>query len=404
MKSRGRTIAVTVAVAVLITFSTCELPLSFGPEYFDTGTNFIAARPLALPPPASDEGAGIPLDSTGIWDWAWRGTTGEMVPYDYMVLTDAGPSASGDATDGGFTLPDDATAWRLELVNLMPDPVYFEGLATVPPGWQTGGLGASIAINQTATSRGKELQLKSIGSLWVGFDPHSIFNTSPLPDALYSFYAKISPEIPPVYNVEIAANSTYANLGRIVRSDILAIESFTIPTNDHRLKFGKKEAGEEQNFNLDEVRAVRVDLVESWRLRLLLTPEDTNPSLVPGYYEFSVWVRMPDDALAPENDAGRMSAPEAALAASSIRLAMTQLGFLEGSDTPSSVTESFPVSSSWKRWALRMAPRSNFDRFDEETDEAVIELSIYPFASNEAIDAGAVLIAAPSLRFFANGY
>ena len=400
MRIKGSTFA-AAAVAVLITFSTCELPLSFGPEYFNTATNFIAGRPLALTPLASDHGTDIPLGSTGIWDWAWRGNTGD--PFDYMELTNEGPS--GGASDGGFILPATETAWRLELVNLMPDPAYFETMndLDVLDDWLIGGVGASIAINQTASSRGKELLLVSEGHSWVGFNPLTMFKTAPLPDALYSFYARTT-TVPPIYNVETASDISYTKLSRIIRSDILGIENFAIPSTDHRFKFGKENPGEIQTISLDEVRALRVDLVESWRLRLLLTPEDTIPSLVPGYYEFSIWVRVPDDALTPEDAVGRMLTPEAALAASRIRLAMTQVAFLEGSDTPSSVTESFPVSGSWKRWALRMAPRSNFDRFNEGTDEAVIELAIYPFASNEAIDAGAILIAEPSLRFFANGY
>lgn len=393
-----------MAAAVLIFFSTCELPLSFGPEYFNTSTNFIAAYPLALPPVASDWGAGTALGTVAIWDWAWRGTTED--DFEYMVLVNPGVVGGTGASDGGFSLGASEQVWRLELVNLMPDPDYFEGLPLGPfaeDGWETGGPGASITVNQTATSRGKELQLQSIGPEWVGFDPSTLFKTPPLDDALYSFYARTTTPAPS-YNIETAADSTYDRLGRIVRSDILAIEDFAILSVDHRLKFGKNGNGEEQNIVIDEVRAVRTDLTESWRLRLLLRPGDTSPSLVPGYYEFSLWVRIPDDALTPDDDEGRMDTPEAALAASSVRLAMTQLSFLEGSDTPSSVTDSFAVDSTWTRLALRMEPRSNFDRFDEKIEEAVIELSIYPFATNETIDAGAVLIAAPSLRFFANGY
>lgn len=397
-------IAVAGISITLLALSTCVLPLSFGPEYFNTNTNFIAGRPLALTPLSSDHGSKIPLSSTGIWDWAWRGNTGDS--YDYMLLSGPGIVGGIGASDGGFVLPATEPAWQLELVNLMPEPDHFERLidGIMPAGWETGGPGASIAINQTATSRGKELLLVSEGTSWAGFNPSALFKTDPLPNALYTFLARASWIATPQYNVAEPDNINYEKLARILDSDFLAFENFAIPTSTYRFKFGKKDPGEIQTITLDEVRALRVDLVESWRLRLLLRPEDTTPSLVPGYYEFSVWVRIPNGALVPEDGEGREAYPSAALAASRVRLAMTQLAFLEGSDTPSSVTESYAVNGSWKRLALRMAPRSNFDRFDEKTETAVIELSIYPFGSNDTIDVGSVLIAAPSLRFFANGY
>ena len=391
-------------VAILAAFTTCDLPLSFGPEYFDTSTNFIAAYPLSTPAPATDLGTIIALDSPAVWDWAWRGKTGDT--YEYMRLNDAGTIGGVGANDGGFSLPSTEQAWRLELVNLMPDPDYFEGLpiGPIPPasGWLTAGPPASIDINDPS-ARGKEIVLVSEGPIWAGFDPSDAFNTPPLPNAIYSFYARTTTG-QPFYNIGLAGDDLYTKRSRIIRSDILAIENFMIPSNLYFLKFGREETGVQQNIRIDEVRAVRVDLDESWRLRLLLSPGNTEPGLVPGYYEFSVWVRIPDDALTPEDNAGRAANPAAALAASRIRLAMTQVAFLEGSDTPSTVNDTFSVDNSWTRKALRMEPRSNIDRFDESTNEAVIELSIYPFGTNSEIDVGSVLLAAPTLRFFANGY
>lgn len=397
-------IAVSFAVIAFAALSTCDLPPSFGDEYFDTGTNFIAAYPLSAPPVAGADTVLYPPGMPAAWDWAWRDTTGDT--FEYMALTDEG--TSGGASDGGFTLPASETSWRLELVNLMPDPAYFESLndLDIPTGWEyVVATGVSIGI--TTGSRGKELLLVSEGTNWVGFNPNDIvnfFKTAPLPIARYSFFARTTTAAP-LFNIAIASNTNFSGPADIIRTDILALKSFRIESVDHRVKFGKDNAGEQQTIRLDETRALRVDIDGLLRLRLLLRPGDTNPDLVPGYYEFSVWVRIPDDALLPSDDTGRTANPGAALAASKVKLAMTQLLFLDGSGTPSSKSGSFPVSANWSRLALQMESGSNFDRFDESTTEPVVELSIYPFSSNDTIDAGALLIAAPMLRFFGqSGY
>ncbi|MDX9958224.1 MAG: hypothetical protein RBT68_07265, partial [Spirochaetia bacterium] len=312
MKLSGLAFKATITVITLALFSTCDLPPSFGDEYFDSGTNFIAAIPLAAPPAADADTVLYPLEMSATWDWAWRGRTGDTA--EYMRLIDAGTIGGAGATDGGFSLSSTEQTWRLELVNLMPDPAYFEALipGSVPPNWLTGGL-ASIAVNEPS-ARGKELVMVSEGTDYAGFDPSLAFiNIPPLSNAIYTFYARTT-TVPSYYNIGLAGDNTYSKLSRIIRSDILAIENFVIPSNLHFLKFGREEAGVQQNIRLDEVRAIRVDLDESWRLRLLLSPGNTEPGLVPGYYEFSVWVRIPDDARTPEDNVGRAATPAAALA------------------------------------------------------------------------------------------
>ena len=111
MKPRTGTITVALAAAAFALFSRCDLPPSFGPEYYDSSTNYIAAYPLALSPAATDLGTGTELGAPGVWDWAWRGNMDNT--YSYMTLTDA-----GEARPGG------GQAWILELANLFTNGTY----------------------------------------------------------------------------------------------------------------------------------------------------------------------------------------------------------------------------------------------------------------------------------------
>jgi len=156
-----------------------------------------------------------------------------------------------------------------------------------------------------------------------------------------------------------------------------------------------------QEVGLDDLRFMRVDIEDAFRLRLLLAPSSVNPTLVAGRYEFSLWVRAPSDALAYD-DTARIASPSAPFATKRVTLSIRQIAFLIDRDTPILFQETFNVTDQWTRLALRMG-EGNLDRIDESTEEPVIELSIYPY-DRQDIDAGSVLIADPQLRFFIDGY
>jgi len=81
---------------------------------------------------------------------------------------------------------------------------------------------------------------------------------------------------------------------------------------------------------------------------------------------------------------------------------MRQIGFLENVSTPTYFTETFQITDEWTRIAVRMGD-GNLARFNEASTEPVLELAIYPYDPND-MDAGAVEISAPALRFFVDGY
>ena len=112
---------------VTVFATTCDLPPTFGPEYYNEETNYIAASALAAPPLATDTGSTISLNSSGIWDWSWRGITGNT--YQYMTMAEAGTVGSA-VTQDAYALAADAAVWRLELVNLFINGNFEQALTS----------------------------------------------------------------------------------------------------------------------------------------------------------------------------------------------------------------------------------------------------------------------------------
>ena len=416
MRRRSRAIiAISASLSCLTALSSCDwisslFPESFGPEYDDTTTNYIAAHSLSAPPLASDQGSTIGLDSPAIWDWAWRGVSGNS--FQYMTLADEGTVGTAVAS-GGYTLDADESVWRLELVNLAGDP-YLEGqsIGSTPSGWIIEDLAdptttpQAVVIAANALSHGRSIQLVATGNDWAGFDPN------------VTGFILDDPTLLRTTEYVLRAFSTKATITYLI-DDASGSESFDgAPSSSlynarHRFsefrvvsadtRFMTAGASGSQDINLDDLRFTRSDLGEGARLRLILRPSDTIPTLVAGKYEFSVWARWPDDAL-PYDSTSRTQNGfyEARFAARKLTLRIIQTGFLVDRDTPVKFQESFDVGSDWTRLALRM-DGGNLDRFDESSSEAVIELAIFPY-DDQDMDCGSALIAAPSLRFFKDGY
>ncbi len=385
-----RALAIALITGVSFLFS-CNVPPSFGPEYYVSTTNYIAGFPLSAPPPASDSGTGTALGAPAAWDWAWRGTMDSA--FEYMKMTElaegTGPSGQGKA-------------WRLECVNLAASP-YLED-TTLHPAWTFSGTGSAVQELAAPGAHGQQVKLSSISTNWTGLDPFLFFTDSPKPNYQYALRGQITSSLSKLfYQVEDQGIATWENPRFIVpgADSLFAIEGFSVSAAGTRLMFG--QIGMTQTFALDDLRVVRVDRAEALRLRLLLRPSDTTPTLVPGYHEFTLWARVPSDTLRA-GDALRVSSPTAAFCTQTLTLAIKQIGFLDLRDSPSSnAKESFTISGEWTQLKLRMPEKSNFERFDEASPDAVIELAIQPFGDGVP-DASAVEIAAPELHFYINGY
>jgi hypothetical protein len=155
-------------------------------------------------------------------------------------------------------------------------------------------------------------------------------------------------------------------------------------------------------FSFDDVLAVRSDVpLWKWSLVLRLGLDDTYPSLVPGYYEFSLWVEKPAGYLF-STEAGRGDNTNYASRFITLRMIQT-----DGTVRQTVAEESFDLTAlaaGWNKVALRMPSGSNFS-FPETASGQVIELSISTLhVDQNKVEPGAILIARPSLNFYLNGY
>lgn len=391
-------LAASLAASIAATIASCDLPPTFGDEYYDATANFVAARAFAAPSATADSGGSTALGGSGAWDWAWRGQTGNS--YEYMTFTADGTAGTPvtDA-DSGFALASDEPAWRLSLENLAGNP-YFEGGSS--DGWESiGSAGTAIRVGASAARHGDYLELVSPAPDWAGFDPSFagfILDGAAVGEFRMAFYA---PQAGTKYLVDSLIGVSFSDPKSVIEVDDnkRALEPFSIADADTRGMFAPSSGS--QTLEVDDVRIVRHDLKELSSLRLYLAPADTSPSLVPGRYEFSIWVRRPPDALSYA-DAGRAADPEAEFAATRVTLVMRQVGFIDEAYAPYYFAESFDVGDDWTRLALRMGS-GNLARFDEASGEPVLELAVYPFDPID-MDAGSIQIAAPNLRFFVDGY
>ena len=405
MRRRSRAIiAISASFSCLAALSSCDwisslFPESFGPEYDDTSINYIASFPLEAPPAASDQGSVVALDAPGRWDWAWRGRTGNS--FQYMTLSPAGTVGAAQ-TAASYTLAADEKVWRLELVNLAGDP-YLEGAQHAA--W-TGGGGTVSSLAPTPVSHGRFIRLDSPPTAWSGFNPNvagfMLDDPASMPTARYVLKA-FSTDASVRYIIGDASGAVSFDDAptSALSASRHAFDVFSVESADTRFMTGT--SGATQTFDLDVLRFTRLDLEENARLRLRLRPSDAAPTLVAGKYEFSVWARWPDGAL-PYDSASRSQAAnyQAPFASKRITLRVMQTEFLVERETPVVFQESYELSGDWTRLALRM-DGGNLDRFDESTAEAVVELAVFPY-DRQGMDCGSVLIAAPSLRFFKDGY
>lgn len=397
LKASVERAALIVAAACAPLLSACDLPATFGDEYYDTSVNFITARALAAPSASADSAGSTELSTTGAWDWSWRGETGNS--YAYMTLSDAGiAGAAVTDVDSGFSLAADEEAWRLTLVNLAANPFFEDGTYD---GWEsTGTATVSVIVSNASNRHGNFLKLVSPATIWAGFDPS--YSGFILDGALGEYRLLfLAPQEQAKYLIEPQTGVSFSDPKTVLKIDDnkQALETFSIPDSDYRVMFAASSGS--QTLEVDDLRIVRHDLKTLSSLRMYLAPADTSPGLVPGRYEFSIWARMPPGALA-YSDSGRVSDPEADFAATKVTLAMRQVGFMDDVAAPYYFAETFDVGASWTRLALRMGD-GNLTRFDESSVDPVLELVVYPFDTDD-MDAGAVEISSPSLRFFVDGY
>jgi len=405
--------AAALAPLLILGAASCNIADPFE-GYRDSAKNLIAASGLG-----SSDLSAAGHASSGVWTWAWRGATDAddaAGGFDYMTLTPVGAvGAGGAAVPEG--LDPAATAYRLELVNLMPNG-DFEG--AVGGEWAATPAADTNTYFNIVSTGGQEINGKSLyvkvtarpgdnvrfnlgtladGTASVALHTYawlSIVNTSPV------ITYKLAPfdDVTDTENQLISPNLDQFGSNKVFK--VLFNEQL-LGSDRMALAFG---LGNTSDFTLDDVRVVRSDIEN--RLRLLLKPIDTSPSLVRGYYEFSIWARKPGDA-AFVTDAGTAEP----YAARSLTVRMLQLSPDQSSaehsypldgraDSPDWGGTVYDASSGWVKLVLRLAEGGNFV-FDPRSAEPVLELSLAPYDYAQA-EPGVVEIAQPELRFFLNGY
>lgn len=365
----------------------CNLPPSFGPEYRDSTTNFIASSLLMAPTVGADSMNGTDLDPSAVWDWSWRGRTGNT--FEYMILSDNGSSTA----PGGI-----GDEWLLSAENLAVNPVF----SSASTGWSDfGGAASSLVTPPPDAINGKSLKITvdDPGTDYVEVTD-SLFDdsdTAGIKNYLISFNAHSSENIrfkafPGSYNAENLQNPLWSGDGRYLLPASES-EGFSNTSSTYLAFSGLSGTG----YSLDDIHAIRSDVdVRRWSLSIRLRAADTSPSLVPGTYEFSVWVKEPAGYYTAD-DPARGDDPK--YAAMNLTLRMFNIA-----TNTSIAEESFSIKtySSWTRIVLRM-PSGNTLDFSETDPSQILELSISPM-DPERPEAGAVLIAEPQLRYYIDGY
>lgn len=376
--------AASAACAVIVALGvTCDMPPSFGDEYRDSSTNFIAAHALAEPVDYTDDGSTIALDALALWDWAWRGQTGNT--YQYM-----------SAVDQGATGPGGSGAWLLEAVNLAVNPAFASGTT----GWDIAG---SATMTDSGSIHGSSLQVVTPSAsdyLCIGGALFS--DAATLPDS-YSYTLAITASgTTGLKSLESGYVDLQSPSWSASGPTSLLINTISTVTTQ-ALSFTNIGSG---SFEFDDVSAIRTDVpATKWSMVLRLSPKDTSPSLAPGIYEFSLYVKRPSTHYF-STDATRGDDEHYASRFVTLRMTQTQTVGAEV-QTQTIASSSFDLTALadpdvWNQLTLRMPTGSNFT-FDEDTETQVIELSISPMDPSSP-EAGAVLIAAPSLSFYIDGY
>lgn len=387
------------AAFLILTTSACDLPPTFGPDYYVSSTNYIAGFPLAAPSVSADAAGGTALDTPAVWDWAWRGRTDNS--YEYMSMTGGTDTVGTAVTAGdGSTLTAEAAVWRLELKNLFRDGNFENPAVDLTP-FELGGSALKTVVNSTGFNqtlalttggndyvswRMSDLLLDQTGAFTLAPSYYLRFMTWPNVNLPYHVGTQTDydSEITEQINVVPSVNSV------IIADRFIGLESDTLFIM----------TGTIQTTFIDEVRMIRADVEPA--LHLLLRPADTALGLVPGQYEFSVWMKTdPADRLYSDSSriAEDYTAYQTSLRISQLRWDATN----EALESEKSWEQTFAVNEGWQRLVLRMNATNNMERFDEGSSTAVMELAISP-TNPSLLDAGAILIAAPSLNFYINGF
>lgn len=365
-------------LTTILSVACCNFPPTFDASYRDPTINFIRERTLQAPPPPTDYGSTVPLDSPARWDWAWRGRTNS--PFQYMTLT---PSGETGPVSG-------STVWLLELVNLAANSV-----CTATTGWQATGTDATLVCT-TGSLHGDALKIKASENSYIK-TMDALFQD--ITTNQHSYYLSIM-----IKNSNSFRFYTGNNFNKLEVQNFSwqHDDYYTIPLIISSIATGSTNFGalytNGADVFIDDVHLIRADIdLNRWALRLILRQTDTEPILVPGMYEFTLYVKKPSGYTFPsESNRGDSNL----YASHFVKLRIVQL--TNNSILAEKIFTISELSQGWNKLIVRF-PQGKALNFTEGTSISLLALEILPFSTARPF-AGAILIANPELHFFINGY
>lgn len=387
------TLSFAAIIAVpLMFFSSCDFfayKRIFPDAYYENnfiekiGFDLAIASDAALP--AADLILGEIIPASASWDFAWRyenGYPSGTTPFPYMTLTPV-TELAGDfgATSEGLSAT--APVFRLEVKNLISDG-DFEGVE--PLGNWTRNLDptAFALLSSSDNINGNSLQIDI--SKTGDFATYSI---DMLPGAAvvsvgYDLFFKWGAETPPSEATAIAyVNDSNSRVNfSSKKSELVRFNSIASNILSFKYKSGF-------SFIIDDLSLKRT--LNKPKLRLRLSPGDTEPALMNMLYRFSVWVCADPEA----------STEKSPYHLTSFALNIEQLQTNEiNSMTIGAGMYTYNAGfSGWRKITAWVSDGGN-PQFSEESLTPVLEL-VLSLADSLP---GQVLLAQPELRAYPDGY
>jgi len=313
---------------------------------------------------------------TGMWDFAYRYLDWDGFPY--MRLTDSLSQANaiGSVPSG---LSPTASVYRLELMNLIEDGDFesdetanwsaFTGTTTCV--WDSSG-----AVLSGSGSMELSAQLSSTRSF------STALITSPSTPAI-----SVTKNYKAFFEYKTGTGSFTAEVGGTT-TPALSGENISAPafrgTGTPPVFTFAPPTG--SSFDTLFVDNFRVTIDAEKKLRLLLTPTETDPDLEWGVYSFSIWVHSDNDVIPADSSPYQIDKFTVSLAPGTT-----------GTLSQESSLGTYSPSAGWQKLTATLKPGSLM--FANGSATSVIEL-ILDF--NEAMP-GQVLLAQPELRFYPDG-
>ncbi|HKL86858.1 MAG TPA: hypothetical protein VJ861_11050 [Treponemataceae bacterium] len=402
IKPKGLSFALSLSfcvIAVLILFPSCDLfkykrifPDAYYDDNFIEKIGFAKAIASNATLPEVDPVSGTVIPPSGLWDFAWRYEhyLAEETPYPYMTLSEVADAGYETVGGTGFTgsIPQGLLAtsqvFRLVLENLVSDG-DFEGVTPLA-NWNSNLDTTAFAVFEGSGSISRN-------SLQI-----DISNTGEF--AKYSINLLDSTVDNTNYNLVFKWNAS--ELAPIARDKVAYVndrESSAVSFSNKNLELVTflSKTSNVLTFEYQSGFSVIIDDLSLKRslskpkLRLRLSPGDTEPALMNMLYRFSVWV-CADPLASLEKSPYHLSG-------FTLNIEQLQTNEIDSMTIAAGVYNYNPSFSGWRKITAWVSDGGN-PQFPEDSLTPVLELVISLADSLP----GRVLLAQPELRAYPDGY